>query len=76
MNEEVRNNLVKIGEVLKSRRKELKISQEKLANTIGIDRKHLSAMENGRQNMTISTLCKVADALDITIFEVFARVEK
>ena len=76
MNEEVRKNLVKIGEVLKLRRKELKISQEKLANTIGIDRKHLSAMENGRQNMTISTLCKVAEALDITIFEVFARVEQ
>lgn len=76
MNGNVKGILVKIGEVLKIRRKELKISQEKLANTIGIDRKHLSAIENGRQNMTFSTLYKVCEALDITIIDVFDRMER
>ena len=76
MNEDVREILVKIGEVLKIRRKELNISQEKLANTIGIDRKHLSAIENGRQNMTLSTLYKVTNALNITIYEVFSKANQ
>ncbi len=76
MNDNVREVLVKIGGVLKIRRKELKISQEKLANSIGIDRKHLSAIENGRQNMTLSTLWKVCNALEITVIDVFDRMEK
>ena len=76
MNDNVREVLVKIGGVLKIRRKELKVSRGKLANSIGIDRKHLSAIENGRQNMTLSTLWKVCNALEITVIDVFDRMEK
>lgn len=76
MSDEIKRNLEKIGQILKLRRKELKLSQEVLADNIGIERKHLSAIENGKQNMTISTLYKVTKALDISIFEVFKRADE
>lgn len=66
--------LQKLGKVLKARRKELGFNQEKMANEIGIDRKHLSAIENGKQNLTIETLFKVCKGLKVEIDEVLEKV--
>ena len=41
------------------------LSQAALADKMGVDRAHISAMERGQQNVTIITLWHVAEALDV-----------
>jgi transcriptional regulator with XRE-family HTH domain len=40
-------------------------SQEALAVQMGVDRAHVSSMERGKQNVTLTTLLNAADALGI-----------
>ena len=49
------------------RRKQLRISQAQLAKTIGTQQPAISRLENGERNTTISTLFKVASALNLDI---------
>ncbi len=50
------------------RRRETKgISQEALANICGLHRTYVGAIERGERNVTITTLLKIADALDCEI---------
>ena len=41
------------------------LSQAALADRMGVDRAHISAMERGQQNVTIITLWHVAEALNV-----------
>lgn len=41
------------------------LSQAALADRMGVDRAHISAMERGQQNVTIITLWHVAEVLDV-----------
>lgn len=41
------------------------LSQAALADRMGVDRAHISAMERGQQNVTIITFWHVAEALDV-----------
>ncbi len=41
------------------------LSQAALADKMGVDRAHISAMERGQQNVTIITLWHVGEALDV-----------
>ena len=41
------------------------LSQAALADRMGVDRAHISAMERGQQNVTIITLWHVAETLDV-----------
>lgn len=54
------------GEIIRSRRKELNISQEKLAEAVGKKRPYISRIENG-EDVRISNLLLVANALDLSI---------
>jgi DNA-binding XRE family transcriptional regulator len=49
------------------RRKQLRISQAQLAKTIGTQQPAISRLENGGRNTTISTLFKVASALNLDV---------
>ena len=49
------------------RRNQLQISQAQLAEIIGTKQPAISRLENGAYNATLSTLFKVADALDLDI---------
>ncbi|MEP4534103.1 MAG: helix-turn-helix transcriptional regulator [Cyclobacteriaceae bacterium] len=59
------------GQIIKSRRKELKLSQNELADRIGKQRPYISRIENG-EDIRISNLALVANALDLSI-EVTAK---
>jgi len=59
------------GEIIRNRRKELKISQSELAQRIGKQRPYISRIENG-EDIRISNLALVANALDLSI-EVTAK---
>ena len=49
------------------RRNQLQISQAQLAKIFGTKQPAISRLENGAYNTTLSTLFKVADALDLDI---------
>ena len=54
------------GEIIKSRRKELNMSQEKLAEAVGKKRPYISRIENG-EDIKISNLLLIANALDLSV---------
>lgn len=59
--------LQRIGERIQSRRKELGWNQSVLASKAGLDRTYISALERGKQNLTLAALLKLAEALDTTL---------
>ncbi|MFY0601377.1 MAG: helix-turn-helix transcriptional regulator [Cyclobacteriaceae bacterium] len=54
------------GEIIKNRRKELKLSQNELAKRIGKQRPYISRIEKG-EDIRISNFALVANALDLSI---------
>jgi len=53
-----------LSEILKSRRLELKLSQEQLAKKVGKKRPYISRVENG-EDVRISNFVQIAMALDL-----------
>lgn len=61
----------KVGIRIKSIRKELKITQEKLAERADLDTTYISEVENGKRNITIVSLQKILVALDRSFVSIF-----
>lgn len=55
------------GEIIKNRRKELKMSQNKLADLVGKKRPYISRVENG-EDIRMSNFLLIANALGLSIF--------
>lgn len=55
---------VKIGLKIKARRKDMRISQDKLALLADIDRSYIGRIERGEVNITVEKLYEVADVLE------------
>jgi ribosome-binding protein aMBF1 (putative translation factor) len=54
------------GEIIRNRRKEMNMSQEKLAKAVGKKRPYISRIENG-EDVKISNLLLVANALNLSV---------
>ncbi len=54
------------GQRISNLRKEYGLSQEKLAEMADISIQFLSQIENGKKNMTVTTLRKMCSALSVT----------
>jgi transcriptional regulator with XRE-family HTH domain len=63
------------GKVLRTLREGKNLSQEKLAEYCDLDRTYISLLERGLRQPTISTIFKIADALDISPSELVRKVE-
>ena len=61
----------KIGLRIKALRKEAGLSQEGLALKAGIDRTYINSIENGKRNISILNINKIANALDISLTDLF-----
>lgn len=59
------------GQKLKTLRTELGISQEKFALSIDMDRTYYASVENGKRNISIKNIDKIAKGLGITLEELF-----
>ncbi|WP_323098344.1 helix-turn-helix domain-containing protein, partial [Serratia marcescens] len=59
--------LVAFGEKVRQIRKEKGLSQEALADLAGIDRSYMGHIERGDQNITLTKIHQIADALEIPI---------
>lgn len=58
-----------IGRKILERRKTLGLTQDALADYANIDRTYIGYIENGKQNMTLAMLCKIANVLDIPLID-------
>ena len=58
---------VKIGKIIKKRRKELNLELKDLQDYSGVNYASISDIENGKANPTIKTLEKLLDALGMQI---------
>src|SRR4030066_302288 len=56
-----------IGSMIKRRRRELKISQEKLGETVGVTYQQIQKYENGLNRVSAEMLHKIASALDTDV---------
>lgn len=67
----------KLGNKLKLLRKaKTNLSQESFANFIELDRTYYSSVENGKRNVSLINLEKIARGLGITLSELFDGIEK
>jgi len=64
--------IMNIGENIKAFRSIKKLSQKEVALTIGIDQAQYSRIESGKVEPTVSSLKKIADALNISVGDFFS----
>ena len=60
-----------LGENIKSRREELKLSQEYIAEQLGVSRQAISKWETGQSEPTASNLIQLAEILELNLSELF-----
>jgi transcriptional regulator with XRE-family HTH domain len=68
--------LVAFGRTVRKARRDLDLSQEALAGLAGLSSKHVGEIERARKDPRLSTLLKLAGALDLRISELMARYEE
>jgi DNA-binding XRE family transcriptional regulator len=56
-----------LGEMIKSVRKERKLTQEQLGELIGVQKSQISKLERSTKNVTIETILKVFNALKANV---------
>lgn len=66
----------KIGKAIIRLRNSKGFSQEKMALEAKIDRRYMSDVENGKRNLSLEILCKIADFFDLPLSDFLARVEE
>jgi transcriptional regulator with XRE-family HTH domain len=66
---------LKVGQRIKTLRKELGLSQEALALKAEVDRTYMTDVENGRRNISIEILEKIIAALEISFTDFFTTKE-
>ena len=63
--------LIKLGQNIKKARKAKKLSQNVLAEKIGISREHLAKLETAKRRISLKLLFDVADFLNVSEKELF-----
>lgn len=65
---------LKVGKRIKEIRKKKSISQKDLSFSADLDRSYIASVENGQRNISIVNLEKIANALDVTLSELFKGI--
>lgn len=55
-----------IGKQIRKRRRDLEMSQQTLADSVGVTRGHIQAIEVSKSNPSIEVLTKIATVLELT----------
>ncbi|PSB28670.1 helix-turn-helix domain-containing protein [Chlorogloea sp. CCALA 695] len=63
----------RFGKAIRRRRRELDLSQEKLAERAELHRTYISSIERGKLNPSLENIDKLAKALEISISALFAN---
>lgn len=62
------------GEILRNRRRELKLTQKDLADRVGVVRSYISRVENGASDIQMSNFFRIAEALGIQFTPTFSPI--
>ena len=65
----------RIGDALRKRREARKYSQEGFADHIKMHRAYYGAIERGKKNVQLTTLERVCDGLEVSMWEVIREAE-
>lgn len=68
---EIMDIRMSVGFRIKDLRKKRNLSQEDLANLVGLDRTYINSVENGRRNISIVNLEKISKGLGVKIGKIF-----
>lgn len=68
------NTLLNFGARIKKLRAEKGCSQENMAAIIGLDRTYYAAVENGKRNISLNNICKIAKGFKLSLSELFNEV--
>ncbi len=60
------DSMVRLGHVIRDRRKALGVSQDELAGRTKLHRNYIGGIERAERNITILSLIRVAEGLDTT----------
>lgn len=66
---------VGLGAALRHFRTEQRLSQEELGLRTGVHRNYIGGMERGEREPTVLKVAILARGLDVTLAEIFARVD-
>lgn len=64
----------KFGKRIQQLRKQRGLTQEDLADLIGVDRSYMGFVERGERNPTLDKIIKIAKALKMTLSEIFSGI--
>jgi len=71
------NDILKVfGLNVKIERLKLGLTQSELAEVLDVHEKHICKIETGHQNVTIKTLSKIADALQVEENQLLIRTKR
>lgn len=68
--------LLHFGLVVKELRRERSMSQEELANRSDLHRTYITDIEHGSRNVSIKNIIKIANAMSVSLHDLFSRVER
>lgn len=66
---------IQFGRVIASKRKEINISQEELAERCGLHRTYIGALERGEKSPTLITVEKIARGLRTSILSLWEALK-
>ena len=69
-----RNVSIRFGERLRHLREKAGLSQVEMAHRFGIDRGHISELENGKRKICLSLMETLADGFKVSISELMKGV--
>jgi transcriptional regulator with XRE-family HTH domain len=67
--------LLKVGDAIRSHRRQQKLSQEIFARQTGISRSYFASIERGEKNISVLNLTKIAKALGVEVVELLEGEE-
>lgn len=67
--------LESLGRTLRALRIERDLSQERLSLETGVHRNYIGGIERGERSPTVATVATLADALGVSLGELFTRAD-
>ena len=61
-----------LGDAVRAARSQRGLSQEALGLATGVHRNYIGGIERGERNPTVETVAKLADALGVSVADLFA----
>jgi transcriptional regulator with XRE-family HTH domain len=74
-NAEDKQRLLKIGDNIRTIRKQRGYSQEEFADIAGFSRSYYTEIETGKRNISVLNLLKIIEALDANVNDIFGNIK-